>query len=284
MLKRIEILGDKLGTMAKKAVKDEQRERAFYAQKFINALGMTIARKEPVFGIEPWHALQENLSFSRGGEFLLRLKDYNGLGLSPYPAVMMLYHNGFTEEFDTILTLTALEQFKSGPDKQVTINISCRSLQNEEFVRATLKAIEALDLKPLERIIFEIHESNAVISINDKTAKLYKKFGVGFAIDDVGLSMNDVFRLSAFENIADFIKLDRQTVNGHPDDPKAFAHILSLTHSLLPRAQMVAEGIASAEHAQEIASTHPNLRYVQGLYLPDRATFAKQWREVKSVG
>jgi hypothetical protein len=39
----------------------------------------------------------------------------------------------------------------------------------------------------------------------------------------------------------------------------------------------VAEGVQNAEHAREILAHHPNIKYVQGMHLPDRETFQKQW-------
>jgi EAL domain-containing protein (putative c-di-GMP-specific phosphodiesterase class I) len=181
---------------------------------------------------------------------------------------------------DAILCLSALNQFKIGKEKQVSINVSGRSLQNNDFVKSVLAKIESLNLTRFQQIILEIHESNAVVAISPKIAAMFRKLNVGFAIDDVGLSMNDVFRLSAFENVADYIKLDRQCVSAHPEDPRALPHILSLAKSLLPNAQFVAEGVQSADHAREILANHPNIRYVQGMHLPDRETFQKQWAKV----
>ncbi len=178
---------------------------------------------------------------------------------------------------DTILCLCALNQYKYGKEKQVSINVSGRSLLKNDFVKAILAKIESLKLNRFQKIILEIHESNAVVTISPKIASMFRKLDVGFAIDDVGLSMNDVFRLSAFEHIADYIKLDRQCVSAHPEDPRALPHILSLAKSLLPKAQFVAEGVQSADHAREILANHPNIHYMQGMHLPDRETFAKQW-------
>jgi EAL domain-containing protein (putative c-di-GMP-specific phosphodiesterase class I) len=168
-----------------------------------------------------------------------------------------------------------------GPDKKISINISSRSLQDPHFVKSVLAKIESMNLGPDQKIILEIHESNAVAKLNPKTLALFKKFGVQFAMDDVGLSMNDVFRLSSFENVADYIKLDRASVSAHPEDPCSLKHILALARSLLPHAEMVAEGIRSAAHAREILSIHPDIKYVQGMHLPERDVFLEQWRAVR---
>ena len=276
LLSQIESLHDKIAHMAAKTSKPDQKERAQYAADYMAALAATASARAPVFGIEPWHPLDSGIT-DAPGEMLLRVKDVNGKALSPYPAVMIFYHNGFTTELDTILCLCALAQYRMGADKKVSINISGRSLQDPHFVKHVLTKMETLDLGGDRGIIFEIHESNAVVKLNPKTLALFKKFGVEFAMDDVGLSMNDVFRLSSFENIADYIKLDRASVSAHPEDPRSLKHILSLARSLLPHAAMVAEGIRSAEHACDIRAIHPDIKYVQGMHLPGRDTFRTQW-------
>ena len=49
---------------------------------------------------------------------------------------------------------------------------------------------------------------------------------------------------------------------------------------MLPDAVLVAEGVKSAQHAQEILSFHPEIKYVQGLYLPGREEFAREWKDL----
>ncbi len=278
VLARVEKLHKKVDALAKKAMMIEQKERAVYAARYLQTLAEALVMEQPIFIVEDWHPLQSGLQLDYAGEMLLRVKEKNGTPLPPYPAIMTFYHNGFTEEMDTILCMSALNQFKDIPEKQVSINVSGRSLLNNDFVKAILAKIEALNLTRFQQIVLEIHESNAVVTIPPKIISMFRKLNVGFAMDDVGLSMNDVFRLSAFENVADYIKLDRQCVSAHPEDPRALPHILALAKSLLPKAQFVAEGVQSADHAREILANHPNIKYVQGMHLPDRETFAKQWK------
>jgi EAL domain-containing protein (putative c-di-GMP-specific phosphodiesterase class I) len=279
VLARVEKLHTKVSALAAKAMMAEQKERATYAARYLQALAETLVEDKPCFIVETWHPLWKNLPLDSAGEMLLRVKERNGNPLPPYPAVMTFYHNGFTEEMDAILCLCALNQYKYGSEKQVSINVSGRSLLNNDFVKAILAKIESLKLNRFQKIILEIHESNAVVTIPPKIISMFRKLDVGFAMDDVGLSMNDVLRLSAFENVADYIKLDRQCVSAHPEDPRALPHILSLANSLLPNAQFVAEGVQSTDHAREILTNHPNIRYIQGMHLPERDEFARQWKE-----
>jgi EAL domain-containing protein (putative c-di-GMP-specific phosphodiesterase class I) len=57
---------------------------------------------------------------------------------------------------------------------------------------------------------------------------------------------------------------------------------MAFINATLPAATIVAEGVKTAEHAAELRRHHPTIQYVQGLYLPDRATFAGQWAEIKA--
>jgi EAL domain-containing protein (putative c-di-GMP-specific phosphodiesterase class I) len=278
LLLLIDSLHEKIRKLGERATKPDQKERAIYAEQYLRALANMLEKKGMVFCIEPWHAL-DNDGGVAPGEMLLRVKDATGQAMAPYPAIMTFYHNGFTAELDTILALSALKQFRESGEKQVSINISCRSLQDPGFVKAVLTQLESMKLTPEEKILFEIHESNASVKINPKTLAMLKQFNVGFALDDVGLSMNDVFRLSSFEHIADYIKLDRESIGANPDDPRSLAQILALAKSLLPEAIMVAEGIKSAEHAREILKIHPGIRFVQGMHLPDRETFSREWNK-----
>lgn len=276
LLYLIESLQKKIHDLGEKAQKAEQKDRAHYAEKFLESLSRCVERKDAVFGIEPWHALEGDHALTPG-EMLLRVKDSNGALLPPYPAVMTFYHNGFITDLDVILVLCALYQFRQGDERQVSINISGRSLLDATFIKSVLQRLEEMKITSDEKILFEIHESNAAAKINPKTLAMLRKFNIGFAIDDVGLSMNDVFRLSSFENIAEYIKLDRSSIGANPESPKSLAHVLAMAKVLLPEATMVAEGIKSADHAREILKLHPGIRYVQGMDLPDRATFAKDW-------
>ena len=283
VMRRIETLKEKLQPLETQATAPVEKEQITYGARYLDRMAEMLSKGNLIFGVEPWHPLRDDLPLKKAGEFLLRVKDSSGAPLPPYPAVMAFYQNGFTDELDTILTLCALEQFRKTSERQISINISCKSLKNPDFLKAALSKIETLKLEPDEKIIFEIHESAAVVKISDKTAMLFRNFGVQFAIDDVGLSMTDVFRLSAFENIASYIKLDRKVVNSVAEESNSLVHILSLVRSTLPDAHVVAEGIQNVQHARVVHAMHPNVVYAQGLYLPPPDVFAKEWRALESV-
>lgn len=277
LLARLERLVLQAGSLHKKARDQIEYTNAAHALMLAVRLGEAALDHVPIFGLEPWHSLDPQQEGSTPGEFLLRLKDARGETIPPYPGVMSFYTNGLTAQLDTVLVLCALRQFRQMQEKQISINISGISLRDHTFIKTVLRAMEKIKLAADEKIIFEIHESTADSMLNPKLLRLFRNCGAGFAIDDVGLSMNDVFRLSAFENIADYIKIDRTSVCAHPEDPQSLDQVMSFVRSLLPGALIVAEGVKTPQHALEIKQRHADIAFAQGLYLPEREVFKQKF-------
>jgi EAL domain-containing protein (putative c-di-GMP-specific phosphodiesterase class I) len=270
---KIKKLYERVAVLGVKAPAGDQ-EKFQYALKGLAALDKAARAKSKIFGLEPWHPLGgDKIS---PAEYLLRLKDDTGAAMPPYPFVMAFYDNNLTVELDTVLLLSAFAQFKDDSEKQITVNVSAHSLANGDFIKTALGGLEKLKLGGERKIIFEIHESTGNVKMSAPVLEAFKKIGAGFAIDDAGLSLDNVFRLSEFDGIADFVKIDRKSVTAHPDEPHALSQVMSLARSLLPHAAVVAEGVKDAAHALTIYKTFPDIKYAQGLYLPPREQFAKE--------
>ena len=267
---------ENLLTVYRRFVKDgegtPEEESLVYGLRGLVNLANMILRDKIAFAMEPWHAIGEKPKLSEAGEMLLRLKDYKDDPMPPYPFIMAFYSHGFVSQLDTILVLAALRRIeKDERFRQVSINISAKSLRDGDFVKIVLERLEEMELlyHPEQKVIFEIHESSVELAMSRKVLELFRSVGVGFAIDDVGMSMDDVMRLSEFEGIADYIKIDRHCVLGKPEDPNNLANVMNFIRTMLPETVVIAEGVQSAEHAQEIMRAHPDIEYVQGLYLPE---------------
>lgn len=286
LLQWIETLLMSYRRFVKDAEDTPEEEKLVYGLRGLVNLANMILRDVPIFGIEPWHVIGKNPPMSQPGEMLLRLKDYKGEAMPPYPFVMAFYDHGFTAQLDAILALAALRQFDSDPnEKQVSINISARSLREPTFVKMVLKRLEDMRLleRPDERVIFEIHESTHNLTMSRGVLELFRKVGCLFAIDDVGLSMNDIMRLGEFEGIADYIKIDRHSVCASPDEPNALGSVLAYVRTMLPETFIVAEGVQNAEHAIKINTLFPDVLYAQGLYLPsDRVAFQRNLNIIRA--
>lgn len=273
LLARIESLLVSYRQFLKDRDPEGRDEALVYGLRCLVNLAQMVLRGESIFGIEPWHAIAVNARYQQVGELLLRLRDHDGQPLPPYPFIMAFYDNGFTAQLDCILVSCALRRFVKDPDaRQVAINISARSLRHPDFVRVILGRLEKLNLGAYAeaKIIFEIHESGAHLSMSRQVLDLFRQVGCAFAIDDVGLSINDIMRLGEFEGIADYIKLDRHCVCADPFAPNSLGQAVAFIQDMLPEAIMVAEGVKSAEHARQIQADFPGIAYVQGLYLPSK--------------
>ena len=279
ILRSLESLSIKTKSLLKSASSSKEHDAINYSLGYLGALANSVSDKAQIFGIEPWHIVHKNAPLSAPGEYLLRIKDSAGEPMPPYPAIITFYNNNLMADIDTALFLCALNQFKNSDEKQISFNISSCSLQDPDFIKTALNRVEAIDFDPKKKIILEIHETTPNTQISPKVIELFKKFDISFAIDDIGLSMNDVFRLSAFENMADFVKIDRSCIQAPPENPNSLDHALSLVSTTFPDATIIAEGVQSADHAFELLQNHPEIHYVQGLYLPKRVEFSKQWRD-----
>ena len=281
LLKRIEDLIRSFQRHVADAQGAENEDELVYALRVLVSLANMVLQKRDVFVIEPWHIISQYAPLSCPGEMLLRVRDHKGEAMAPYPAIMAFYNNGYTAQIDGILFLAALGQFANSDEKQVSINISARSLRDSDFVKCTLGRIESLDLASDQKIIIEIHESTPHLTMSRQVLELYKTLGVGFAIDDIGLNMNDVLRLADFEGLAEFVKIDRHAVNAEADAANALSQVMSFVRTLMPEAVAVAEGVSSETQAHQISKAYPDIQYVQGLYLPsERATFKENFRMV----
>lgn len=281
LLRRIEELITGFQRHVQDAQGSAQEADLVYALRVLAALANMILQQEDVFGIEPWHVISDDAPLSCPGEMLLRVRDYKGAFMAPYPAIMAFYNNGYTAQIDGILFLAALDQFERSNEKQVSINISARSLRDPDFVKSTLERLESLDLSGGRKIIIEIHESTPHLSMSRQVLELYRVLDVDFAIDDVGLNMNDVMRLAEFEGVAGFVKIDRHCVCAGPGDANALDHVMSFVRTLMPDAVAVAEGVKDTVHAHRISRLHKDILYVQGLYLPaERTRFQKNFQSL----
>lgn len=285
LLRRIENLIRSFQKHVHDAEGTESEEQMVYGLRTLVALANMVLHKQDVFGIEPWHIISPYAPLSMPGEMLLRVKDFKGNPMAPYPAIMAFYETGYTAQIDSILFLAALGQFdrlrQKGIEKQVSINISARSLRDSDFVKITLARLESLKLNSEEKIIIEIHESSPHLTMSRQVLELYKVLDVGFAIDDVGLNMNDVLRLAEFEGLAEFVKIDRHSVCAEEGQANALDQVMSFVRTLMPDVVAVAEGVKSEAHAYDIAQRYPDIHYAQGLYLTsERETFKNNFYSV----
>ena len=284
LLKRVEQFVTRLETVVGQG--NPNAETQAHIQSCAEALYTMIERKTPIFGHEQWHGLNRG---TIGGptELLLRLRDSNENALSPYEFVMACYRNGLTVELDAILVLAALgqysEYFRDHGEKQVSINMSARFLEmrNQGLIEQILKTLEGLKISKNggEAVILEIHESTGNVNIDPIILDLFRKNGVKFAMDDVVMDGQDIYRFSGFDGFTDFVKIDRSFLEKSETDTAFFSGMINFIRGQAPGSIIVAEGVQDTAHARRLFEEYKHIHYVQGRHLPDRQTFALEWNK-----
>ncbi len=270
----VEVLIVKLEQFERSVRDPERHERAIYALKALKALADAVMNRDMIFGIEPWHPLSRDVPLAHPAEMLLRLKDEEGEPIPPYPFVMACYEYGMTEYLDMVLFLCALNQMGETNESQISINVSGRSLLDEEFVRSVLGRVSDLEGGSDQQVIIEVHESAPMLTMDQEVLQNFRDHGVSFAMDDVGVSMEDAFRMDEFKSTASYVKIDRSCVCAEPEELNSLANVVPLIKEKIPGVIMVAEGVEDVEHALAIHKQFPDIAYAQGMYLPSREEFA----------
>ena len=164
-------------------------------------------------------------------------------------------------EFDLMVveeTLSHLARMARGREVAVAINVSGRSIESPEFVRALEGALDRYKM-PADRVLFEITETAAIGDLGRATelaAKLRVR-GHPMCIDDLGTGASSFQYLSAFA--IDFAKIDGRYVRNAATDfrDKAFlVAMIGLCRDL--GVPVIVEGIeiaAQAKACQEIGAT-----------------------------
>lgn len=285
LLRRVEQFVTQLESMTAQ----EGPKMPAYIQECAESLYSMVEGNIPVFGYEHWHGLDRG-TIGGPAELLLRLKDPKGEALSPYEFVMACYSGGLTAELDAILVLSALDQYsehlRDHGEKKVSVNMSARFLEmrNQGLIETILRALESLKLntKTGESIIFEIHESAGDINVDPMILELFRKNGVQFAMDDVAMDGQDIYRFSGFSGFTDFVKIDHEFLKKSEEDPTFFAGMIDFIRGQAPGSTIVAEGVQNTEHARRLFEEFKHIGYVQGRYLPDRQTFSREWSAMKT--
>jgi EAL domain-containing protein (putative c-di-GMP-specific phosphodiesterase class I) len=190
-------------------------------------------------------------------EALSRMAD----GTSATLVVAAAEQAALAPEFDLMVveeTLSHLAKVKRGREVTVAVNLSGRSIESPEFVRALEGILDRYKVKPAD-LLFEITETAAIGNLSRATelAARLRHRGHLMCIDDLGAGASSFQYLSAFA--IDFAKIDGRYVRHAAGDfrDKAFlVAMIGLCRDL--GVPVIAEGIELAQQAkacQEIGAT-----------------------------
>jgi len=154
----------------------------------------------------------------------------------------------------------------------ITVNISARQFQREEFIEAIGALLRERKVEP-SRLIFELTESAAIRDINKSRRVMGRliEMGIRIIIDDFGTGYSSLRWLKTVPAFA--IKVDKffvQNAEGDADSLAILRAIISMAHSL--GLQVIAEGIETEAQAERLRrldwSNMPSVRcnQVQGYF------------------
>ncbi|WP_117160931.1 EAL domain-containing protein [Paraliobacillus sp. X-1268] len=151
--------------------------------------------------------------------------------------------------------LGMVQWIKQGKERNASINISYRQMEEEGFVDK-VKAILAETKCPANRLTFEITENMLMndLSLSLRVLKQLKAVGIQLSVDDFGIGYSSLSYLKKFP--IDCLKIDRAFVRSIHEDPNDFAIVQAIME--MSRAlglKVVAEG----------TETEANIRILQKL-------------------
>jgi diguanylate cyclase (GGDEF)-like protein/PAS domain S-box-containing protein len=218
----------------------------------------------------------ETSSFILNYQPIIHLRDGHIAGVEalvrwPHPSRGILAPNEFiplAEETGLILALgnwVLLEAcrvattWKQKEKPYVSINVSTRQLQDEQFLSHVDAAINDGFLEP-DRLVLEITETSLMSDHGNmlRQMKNLKSLGLRLAIDDFGTGYSS---LSYLQNLpVDLIKIDKSFISNSPINLVAGIVELGRTMGF----EMIAEGVETAEQAQALRELGCN--FAQGYH------------------
>lgn len=200
-------------------------------------------------------------------ECLVRGRERNGALVSPGEMLPVAKAAGLLPQFDRAARLSAVRAAESrGLPWLIFVNVNPNAVHDPATCLAsTFQAIERSAIEP-ERVVFEIPEAEEVADAAHlaELLRLTRARGYRVALDDLGAGYASVRLLTRLK--PDFVKLDRELVEGIEADPfkaRFVEKLLDVARSLgIP---CVAEGVETEEEwrwAQE-----RRVDYVQGFFV-----------------
>lgn len=204
----------------------------------------------------------------RGFETLLRMKDNNGVPVSPGRFIPVAEKNGSIIDIDRFVLNKAMETFKDIVNSKgnenllISVNISAIHLLEADLIGDVVYALEKNNFPP-HNLELEITESVFITSIAkavDVLNKL-KNMGIQIALDDFGTGYASLSYLKKLP--IDLLKIDKSFIDEieHGDKESDFvAAIISMGHLL--KFSVISEGVE--DEAQLNILKKLNCDYIQG--------------------
>ena len=206
-----------------------------------------------------------------GAEALARWSCAGYGNVAPDVFIPMQEENGRIVEFEKWVFREAASQCKRWtvrrPDFRMSVNLSCRHLEQADLGRYAQDELKRLGLAP-SNMMFELTESWPLLpGAPDKKGEAavagLERTGIRLAMDDFGSGYSSLLSLQKFP--FDLVKIDREFVKGTAQGGAQAAFVPSLTrlcHSV--GCQVCLEGVEKAEEYEAVRRL--GIEVMQGYY------------------
>lgn len=204
-------------------------------------------------------------------ESLLRLPDGEGHILMPAQFLPQAEDANLLQKIDRWVVLQGVkqlaEQHESGGKARLFINISHKSLADEEFLPWVSVALKAARL-PSDAVIFQIHENDATSYIKQATkfTRGLQELHLKCSINHFGCSLNPFNLLKHLT--PDFVKLDGSFASQIAESEEKRQELIEMVQSL--QATGVLTAISGVENPNILPTLFmTGLNYIQGNYISE---------------
>ncbi|MCR5046107.1 MAG: bifunctional diguanylate cyclase/phosphodiesterase [Treponema sp.] len=219
----------------------------------------------------------------RGFEALLRLKEPNGIELSPTEFIPAAEKNDLILEItDWVLEnlLASFAEHVKGKDIVISMNVSAKNMESEDFVKKVREALAKTSF-PAKNLEIEITEYCLLGSFEQtiENIKALRAIGVKVALDDFGTGYSS---LSYLEKLPiNILKIDKSLVDGIETDRKNQQFVSAVVYmGHLMGCEVVCEGVESQGQLKLLREN--NSDFIQGFIWSKPLEFEKALDLLKS--
>ena len=254
----------------------------------VNRVDQALENDEFELFFQPKVDMQQGVVF--GAEALIRWRHPERGLIMPGDFLPLLENHDVATRLDTWVIDKALQHMDSwqsqGLQLQISVNVTARSLQTDDFVLQLYYAFERYPATHPTNFELEILETQALsdLSLTSQVIKDCQALGVQFALDDFGTGYSSLSYLRHLS--AETLKIDQTFVRDMLEDEDDLAivqGVIGLAESF--RRQVIAEGVESIEHG--IALLHMGCYHAQGYGIAkpmpasDLAAWVQAWQAPK---
>jgi diguanylate cyclase (GGDEF)-like protein/PAS domain S-box-containing protein len=251
----------------------------------VNRIEYALENEEFELFFQPKVDMQQGLVF--GAEALIRWRHPERGLVMPIDFLPLIENHDVVTKLDAWVIDKALQHMENwqsqGLQLQISVNITARSLQADDFVLQLYYAFERYPTTKPAFFELEILETQALsdLSRTSQVIKDCQALGVQFALDDFGTGYSSLSYLRHLS--AETLKIDQTFVRDMLEDEDDLAivqGVIGLAESF--RRQVIAEGVESIEHG--IALLHMGCDHAQGYGIAkpmpasDLAAWVKEWQ------